>query len=1724
MWYTSCTVASVYHPDSRTAVVRLGSARPTASRLAGLALAFLIPGLAPVGAGAAVTYYVDNQNSFASDANPGTQALPYRTITAAAAAHHGAGNVILVNPGIYRETVTPPASGDSTQPFTYRAVGQGVVVDGSDDFSGRARWALASGTVYLASTVTWSPLQVFVDGERLAASTAAPAALPANSFVYVAGAGLYVNLGGDHPGDHQTTIGRRTYGFRLSNVAWVEVDGFVVAYAEDKAVSLSNTAYCAIRNNIVTQSRKYGIHLANGGGNVIENNRVYDNQFHGIGLVGATQTTVQDNECYRNADPSVRVANGLYLSGATSNLIRRNSWHDNQDSGAQYAAASDDNLSIQNVSWRNGDSGFDCVDSKNSIMIGCVAYGNTTDGFGLNGASTGAQVYDCIGVNNSRNDLSVAFTATAGFQSDYNLFWNSTAQAPFRYGSVSYATVAAFRGVSGTDAQTLQADPKFAGAPAGDFHLLAGSPAIDNGHSGLSAWPPQDAESGDRQDDPATPNTGVGVISYADRGAYEYHPPPNQPPNGTIDTPVSNLTIAAGQAVLFAGSGVDPGNNLPLSFAWSFGGGAAGTTDEDPGPVVFAYPGTYSVTLAVTDALGLADPTPATRVVTVTPAPVGVPNDEIHWTFTGPNSVTIDWRGFDRVVRYGLTTAYGSQAFGATPAPHPISSPGPFQEAKLTGLAENTVYHYSIGSGPDHTFHTPPPRGTPGFTIYAAGDIGCNADFGWMGPMQDVIAADHPAFVLMVGDLTYGNSTSQASVDRHFNDVMVWSQDAAYMPVWGNHDWEHPDRDDLRNYRGRFDLPNPQTAAGSPETGGEDWSWFDYGNVRFISYPEPYDPTSWPEWRTHAVTLMDQAQADPQIRFIVTFGHRPAYSSGYHGGDAIRAHLDGLGATHSKYVLNLNGHSHDYERSYPQYGVTHITAGTGGAELEMGPGPCVWNGGCPPPAWSAFRAMHHVNVRLHFASAGIGIEAICGPPAPDNDISCTPGTIIDSFVIGTLHQAPVVTAPPAAQLDEGGALTLHVSATDPDGFAITSLVAKSLPQGATFTAGPGNTSGTLSWTPSYLQAGTYNVPFIAANALSDTATALIIVRNVEHGPVVSAPAAAAVLEQDPIAISVTAFDPDGEPISSLVATGLPPGAKFISNTSHTGGMVEWTPAIGQDGVYTLHFTAANALSTSATTTLTVRVAGAPVVTAPAAASTPVDSLLTIDVTASDPEHEPVYRFTASGLPAGAGFVAGPGNRTGRLTWRPTGAQAGNYDVSFIAENDRSGSATTRITVGDRPPKVSAPASASVQAGMTLLLNISASDPDGSAIASLSATPLSAAVLTTRNGNTGGTLNWTPTATDAGSHTVTFTAANALSGASSTTITVSPPNLPPIPVVSVSQSSGNAPLEVSVDAGASTDPDGSVSSFRFDFGDGTIVGPRPQGNATHKYAACGNWTLTVTVTDYQGAATIKTIPVTVGWAPHLPNLVGNPSFESGTTNWGPYASATLARVAGGFDGSWALQVTGPATPGTFGINDTPNWVAGIPAAGRRYRITACVRSEEGLGSVKFQVREYLGATKMGEAPSPSVVLSPSWRMVTVDYTSVAAGSNLDFQVLDSPVEDREAFLVDNISIFDITDPNLVDVADLGGRVPLVATVSPSPMRTSSTVMFVTSRPGPLSVTLFDVGGRQVRTLLDEPRAAAGFHVATVDGNDDRGKKLASGLYFFSIQALEGKSSGRIVIAR
>jgi Calcineurin-like phosphoesterase len=379
--------------------------------------------------------------------------------------------------------------------------------------------------------------------------------------------------------------------------------------------------------------------------------------------------------------------------------------------------------------------------------------------------------------------------------------------------------------------------------------------------------------------------------------------------------------------------------------------------------------------------------------------------DEVHFTFTGPTSLAFDWVGSGSTLRFWSDSAspHTIQAHAATP--RPLSSAGPWQEAELTGLVPGGEYGYVIGDPArplPASFHVPPAPGSSGFVFAAVGDIGASGDSPAVQPVQRLVSLAEPAFVLMLGDLTYADIKGQPAAQRHFEDVMAWSGRAAYMPVWGNHEWEDPARDDLRNYKGRFALPHPQGAAGAPAAGccGEDWYWFDYGNVRFIVYPEPYTRATWDDWAARAAPLFAEAEGDPKLRFVVTAGHRPAYSSGHHGGDPqLRRILDGFGRRFPKYVLNLTGHSHVYERTKPQAHVVHITAGIGGSALEHATTPCLWND-CKVPSYTAFRAIHHGFLKVAVRATSIQIDAICGPPSPgDNDIRCADGDMMDQTTI-----------------------------------------------------------------------------------------------------------------------------------------------------------------------------------------------------------------------------------------------------------------------------------------------------------------------------------------------------------------------------------------------------------------------------------------------------------------------------------------------------------------------------------------------------------------------------------------------------------------------------------------------------------------------------------------------------------------------------------------------------
>jgi PKD repeat protein len=139
---------------------------------------------------------------------------------------------------------------------------------------------------------------------------------------------------------------------------------------------------------------------------------------------------------------------------------------------------------------------------------------------------------------------------------------------------------------------------------------------------------------------------------------------------------------------------------------------------------------------------------------------------------------------------------------------------------------------------------------------------------------------------------------------------------------------------------------------------------------------------------------------------------------------------------------------------------------------------------------------------------------------------------------------------------------------------------------------------------------------------------------------------------------------------------------------------------------------------------------------------------------------------------------------------------------------------------------------------------------------------------TATGAQGGTVEHTYA--DEGPYTVTVTATDDYGAdTKSRQISAGLPNLPPVASFTVTPQQGPVPLAVDVDATASSDPDGSIVSYQWDFGDSTVA---TGVTASHTYTSPSLEPLTVTleVTDDRGATATTTRQVTPTGAPAAPD--------------------------------------------------------------------------------------------------------------------------------------------------------------------------------------------------------------------------------------------------------------
>lgn len=238
---------------------------------------------------------------------------------------------------------------------------------------------------------------------------------------------------------------------------------------------------------------------------------------------------------------------------------------------------------------------------------------------------------------------------------------------------------------------------------------------------------------------------------------------------------------------------------------------------------------------------------------------------------------------------------------------------------------------------------------------------------------------------------------------------------------------------------------------------------------------------------------------------------------------------------------------------------------------------------------------------------------------------------------------------------------------------------------------------------------------------------------------------------------------------------------------------------------------------------------------------------------------------------------------------------GNYSVTLkVTDNDgASDSDTTSATIssqpgGNQPPSANANGPYTGDAGVALgFSSAGSSDADGS-------------ILTYSwsfgDGSTSTLANPSHTYAAAGNYNVTLSVTDnggaTDSDLTSATITATS-NMAPTANAN-GDYTGMTNTPVSFFSTGSGDSDGSLAAYRWDFGDGASS---TQANPSHTYGSAGNYTVTLTVTDNDGASDSDTAAATISDTPTRPNVSINSTSQKGALSPTPVAEQNFTNQSG-----------------------------------------------------------------------------------------------------------------------------------------------------------------------------------------------------------------------------------
>ena len=368
------------------------------------------------------------------------------------------------------------------------------------------------------------------------------------------------------------------------------------------------------------------------------------------------------------------------------------------------------------------------------------------------------------------------------------------------------------------------------------------------------------------------------------------------------------------------------------------------------------------------------------------------------------------------------------------------------------------------------------------------------------------------------------------------------------------------------------------------------------------------------------------------------------------------------------------------------------------------------------------------------------------------------------LIVNNVNRAPELALIDNHFVNENETLSFLLMASDPDGNNLD-FSAANLPTGAVLTTN-GNGTAQFSWTPTFAQAGNFQLQFIVIDdgspVASDSEQITITVGDVNRPPVLQLIGNRSVNENEFLSFTLMASDPDGDSVSFDVAN-LPTGAVLTDNDDNSA-QFQWTPSYAQAGNFQLQFIVVDdgspVASDSEQITITVGdVNRPPVLQLIGNRSVNENEFLSFTLMASDPDANNVS-FDVANLPAGA-ILSDNNDGTAQFQWTPTYVQAGNFQLQFLINDDgspvASDSEQITITVGDvnRPPVLQPIGNRSVNENESLSFTLMASDPDGDNV-SFNVDNLPTGAVLTDNGDGTAQFQWIPTYSQADNFIVNFT--------------------------------------------------------------------------------------------------------------------------------------------------------------------------------------------------------------------------------------------------------------------------------------------------------------------------------------------------------------------------------